>query len=152
MSAKYLTPDQIKDKLKLADELRQAGKPIHEVSRVLGITDSTLYNWRKRYLGGREDKDAQIAALRDENRRLRRHRGKDLLVGRVVKHQRAAVRAFRHGKVRDSYRNQPVFVKTFGLVGDSCELDFLFSALGTNPGKRPACRKAKAIELRFRHL
>jgi transposase-like protein len=52
--------------------LRAAGKPIHEVSRVLGITDSTLYNWRKRYLGGRDDKDAQIAALRDENRRLRR--------------------------------------------------------------------------------
>jgi transposase-like protein len=70
--AKYLTPDQIKEKLKLADELRAAGKPIHEVSRILGITDSTLYNWRKRYLGGRDDKDAQIAALRDENRRLRR--------------------------------------------------------------------------------
>ena len=70
--AKYLTPEQIKEKLKLADELRAAGKPIHEVSRVLGITDSTLYNWRKRYLGGRDDKDAQIAALRDENRRLRR--------------------------------------------------------------------------------
>ena len=70
--AKYLNPDQIREKLKLADELRAAGKPIHEVSRVLGITDSTLYNWRKRYLGGREDKDAQIAALRDENRRLRR--------------------------------------------------------------------------------
>ena len=70
--AKYLNPDQIKEKLKLADELRAAGKPIHEVSRVLGITDSTLYNWRKRYLGGRDDKDAQIAALRDENRRLRR--------------------------------------------------------------------------------
>lgn len=69
---KYLTPDQIREKLKLADELRAAGKPIHEVSRILGITDSTLYNWRKRYLGGRDDKDAQIAALRDENRRLRR--------------------------------------------------------------------------------
>jgi transposase-like protein len=70
--AKYLNPDQIREKLKLADELRAAGKPIHEVSRILGITDSTLYNWRKRYLGGRDDKDAQIAALRDENRRLRR--------------------------------------------------------------------------------
>jgi len=70
--AKYLNPDQIREKLKHADELRAAGKPIHEVSRILGITDSTLYNWRKRYLGGRDDKDAQIAALRDENRRLRR--------------------------------------------------------------------------------
>ena len=70
--AKYLNPDQIREKLKLADELRAAGKPIHEVSRVLGITDTTLYNWRKRYLGDRQDKDAQIAALRDENRRLRR--------------------------------------------------------------------------------
>ena len=45
-------PTQITEKLKLADELRAAGKPIHEMSRVLGITDSTLYNWRKRYLGG----------------------------------------------------------------------------------------------------
>lgn len=70
--AKYLNPDQIREKLKVADELRAAGKPIHEVSRLLGITDSTLYNWRKRYLGDRQDKDAQIAALRDENRRLRR--------------------------------------------------------------------------------
>ena len=58
--AKYLNPDQIREKLKLADELRAAGKPIHEVSRILGITDSTLYNWRKRYVGGRDDKDAQI--------------------------------------------------------------------------------------------
>jgi len=72
VNGKYLSPEQIKDKLKLADELRQAGKPIHEVSRVLGITDSTLYNWRKRYLGARDDKDAQIAALREENRKLRR--------------------------------------------------------------------------------
>jgi putative transposase len=72
VNGKYLSPEQIKDKLKLADELRQAGKPVHEVSRLLGITDSTLYNWRKRYLGERDDKDAQIAALRGENRRLRR--------------------------------------------------------------------------------
>ncbi len=72
MNGKYLTPEEIKAKLKLADELRQAGKPVHEVSRMLGITDSTLYNWRKRYLAQDAGKDAQIAALREENRRLRR--------------------------------------------------------------------------------
>ena len=42
------TEAQIAEKLKVAEALRQQGKRVYEIARVLGVTDTTYYNWLKR--------------------------------------------------------------------------------------------------------
>jgi len=49
----------------------QAGRPTKELSRELGVTEQTLYNWKSKY-GDMEVSDAKkLRALEDENRRLK---------------------------------------------------------------------------------
>ena len=62
----------------------QKGMTMREVSEALGINDGMLWRWRKEYKegklqsfpgnGGMSDKDAEIARLRQENRRLQAER------------------------------------------------------------------------------
>jgi len=42
------TEAEIAEKLKVAETLRGEGKRIYEIARVLGVTDTTYYNWLKR--------------------------------------------------------------------------------------------------------
>ena len=49
----------------------EAGRPVKELARELGVTEQTLYNWKSKY-GGMEVSDAKkLRALEDENRRLK---------------------------------------------------------------------------------
>jgi putative transposase len=49
----------------------EAGRPVKEIARELGVTDQTLYNWKSKY-GGMEVADAKrLRALEDENGRLK---------------------------------------------------------------------------------
>ena len=49
----------------------EAGRPVKEVAREMGVTDQTLYNWKAKF-GGMEVSDAKrLKALEDENRRLK---------------------------------------------------------------------------------
>jgi putative transposase len=49
----------------------EAGCPVKELARELGVTDQTLYNWKSKY-GGLEVSDAKrLRALEEENRRLK---------------------------------------------------------------------------------
>ena len=49
----------------------EAGRPVKEVAREMGVTDQTLYNWKSKY-GGMDVNDAKrLKALEDENRRLK---------------------------------------------------------------------------------
>jgi putative transposase len=49
----------------------EAGRPVKELARELGVTDQTLYNWKSKY-GGMEVSDAKkLRALEEENRRLK---------------------------------------------------------------------------------
>jgi putative transposase len=49
----------------------EAGRPVKEVARELGVTDQTLYNWKAKF-GGMEVSDAKkLRALEEENRRLK---------------------------------------------------------------------------------
>lgn len=50
----------------------EGGKTASEVSREHGISQATLYNWRKRY-GGMEAADLKrLKALEEENHKLKR--------------------------------------------------------------------------------
>ena len=49
----------------------EAGRPVKEVAREIGVTDQTLYNWKAKF-GGMEVSDAKkLRALEEENRRLK---------------------------------------------------------------------------------
>lgn len=49
----------------------EAGKPVKELARELGVTDQTLYNWKAKY-GGMEVSEAKrLKVLEEENRRLK---------------------------------------------------------------------------------
>src|SRR3954449_13319993 len=49
----------------------EAGRPVKEVARELGVPDQTLYNWKSKY-GGMEVSDAKrLRVLEEENRRLK---------------------------------------------------------------------------------
>lgn len=49
----------------------EAGRPVKELAREMGVTDQTLYNWKAKY-GGLEVSDAKkLRALEEENRRLK---------------------------------------------------------------------------------
>ena len=50
----------------------EAGAPIDEVARRMGVTTTTLYRWKSKF-GGLELSEAKrLKALDDENRRLKR--------------------------------------------------------------------------------
>jgi len=68
MKRSKFTEEQILFALKQGD----AGQPIADVCRQMGISEATYYNWKKRYgnLGLLEVRE--LRQLRDENARLKR--------------------------------------------------------------------------------
>jgi putative transposase len=54
--------------------LKQAelGVPVAELIRQAGITEQTLYRWKKQYKGLETDQVRQIKQLQEENTRLKR--------------------------------------------------------------------------------
>jgi putative transposase len=54
--------------------LKQAelGVPVPELIRQVGITEQTLYRWKKQYKGLETDQVRQLKQLQDENARLKR--------------------------------------------------------------------------------
>jgi putative transposase len=68
MSSKRYTQEQILKVLKEID----AGATIVSVGRAHGIGVQTIYEWRKRYQGMGSSELAELKALQEENRRLKR--------------------------------------------------------------------------------
>jgi putative transposase len=54
--------------------LKQAelGVPVAELIRQVGITEQTLYRWKKQYKGLESDQVRQFRQLQEENARLKR--------------------------------------------------------------------------------
>ncbi len=54
--------------------LKQAelGVPVAELIRQVGITEQTLYRWKRQYKGLETDQVRQFSQLQDENARLKR--------------------------------------------------------------------------------
>lgn len=68
MSSKRYTQEQILKMLKEIDD----GATIISVSRANGVNVQTLYTWRKRYAGMGASELAEMKALEEENRRLKK--------------------------------------------------------------------------------
>ena len=67
MKKSRFTPTQI---VKILTEYEH-GKPVSELSRAHGISQGTLYNWKKKY-GGMEASDLKrLKELEEENKKLK---------------------------------------------------------------------------------
>jgi len=50
----------------------EAGIPVAELGRKLGVSNATIYNWRAKYGGMTESDLRRLRQLEEENRRLKR--------------------------------------------------------------------------------
>jgi putative transposase len=66
------TEAEIAEKLKVAEALRGEGKRVYEIARVLGVTDTTYYNWLKRTERPARSSETELRRLRRENAQLKR--------------------------------------------------------------------------------
>ena len=68
MKRKRFSVEQIVAVLKQAE----LGVPMAELVRQVGITEQTLYRWKKQYKGLETDQVRQFKRLQDENARVKR--------------------------------------------------------------------------------
>jgi len=67
MRGKRFTEEQIIGALKEVD----GGLSVKDLSRKLGISDATFYNWKAKYGGLTVSEARRLRVLEDENRRLK---------------------------------------------------------------------------------
>lgn len=68
MKRKRFSIEQIVAVLKQAE----AGLPVVEVCRQVGITEQTFYRWKKQYIGLQSDQVRQLKQLQEENSKLKK--------------------------------------------------------------------------------
>lgn len=68
MKRSRFTEQQINETLRQAE----AGTPVEQVCRMMGISDTTFYNWRKRYRGMQLSGMQRLKQLEEENAQLKR--------------------------------------------------------------------------------
>ena len=68
MKRKRFSVEQIVGVLKQAE----VGVPVAELIRQVGISEQTLYRWKKQYQGLQSDQLRQLKQLQEENGRLKR--------------------------------------------------------------------------------
>ena len=83
-------------KLREADVLIGQRKTVQEVCKALGVTDQTLYRWRKAYAGMRVDQAKRLKELEAENARLKRAVA-DLTIDKLILKEAADKSAQRIG-------------------------------------------------------
>ena len=72
MGRQRFTPEQIISKLREVEVLVGRGSTAVEACRQIGISEQTLYRWRKEYGGLKVDQARRMKDLEKENVRLRR--------------------------------------------------------------------------------
>ncbi len=72
MGRQRFTPEQIIAKLRETDVLVGRGSTAVEACRQIGISEQTLYRWRKEYGGLKVDQARRMKDLERENARLKR--------------------------------------------------------------------------------
>jgi putative transposase len=68
MKKKRFAVEQIVAVLKEAE----AGMPVADLIRRIGITEQTFYRWKKQYAGLESDQARQLKQLQEENERLKK--------------------------------------------------------------------------------
>jgi putative transposase len=68
MKTKRFSVEQIVAVLKEAE----AGMPVAELIRRIGISEQTFYRWKKQYAGLDSDQARQLKQLKEENERLKK--------------------------------------------------------------------------------
>ena len=68
MKRKRFSVEQIVTVLKQAE----AGMPIADLVRQVGISEQTYYRWKKQYAGLQSDQVRELKLLQDENARLKK--------------------------------------------------------------------------------
>jgi transposase-like protein len=66
------TPEQVINKLREADAMLSAGRPMAQVLQHLGVSEQTLHRWRNQYGGMRSEEAKRLKELEVENARLKR--------------------------------------------------------------------------------
>ena len=72
MAGKREKPEEIVSKLRQVEVLQGQGMTVAEAVRQIGVTQQTLYRWRKLYGGMGRSQLARLKELEKENQRLRR--------------------------------------------------------------------------------
>lgn len=72
MKKKRHTPEQIIDKLRLAERLKAEGKTVAEICRQLEVTNQTYYRWKNKYGDAEKSELHKLRQLERENERLKR--------------------------------------------------------------------------------
>jgi transposase-like protein len=72
MARKREKPEDIIMKLRQVEVLQGQGMSVAEASRQIGVTQQTLYRWRREYGGMTRDQLKRLKELEKENARLRR--------------------------------------------------------------------------------
>jgi transposase-like protein len=64
--------EQIIRKLRDADAMLAAEKPLGEVCQALEVSEATLHRWRNQYGGMKAEEAKRLKELEEENRRLKK--------------------------------------------------------------------------------
>lgn len=59
------------EQIAFALQQNEAGTPVSEIARKLGIAEQTFYRWKKRYGGLAPSEVRRLRQLEDENKRLK---------------------------------------------------------------------------------
>ena len=72
MPRQRFTPEQIIGKLREVEIAVARGAPISEACRGIGVSEQTLYRWRREYGGMKVDQARRLKELEAENTRLKK--------------------------------------------------------------------------------
>jgi len=72
MARKFLTPEQIINRLREAEVALSQGLTVAQASRKIGVTEQTCYRWRREYGGMRIEQVKRLKDLEKENSQLKR--------------------------------------------------------------------------------
>lgn len=85
MRKKRHTPEQIIRKLRDAEAQMASGRPIAEIAKELGISETTFHRWKNQYGGMKSDEAKRLRELERENERLKKIVAEQALDSSILK-------------------------------------------------------------------